>query len=165
MPFLGFIMTSTTQNRPCWGDDDSLPDSEPEIVAVSSNTSDNDDNDSVSGFNSRGPKYRITYKKHSSTYASTLYDVEGNVLRDEHNVPVNVFTTQMKTMLDNGDIICYHAPGRPGYRYFCTYKKQGELFRRCRRRGQSSSTLPFHVYPDEPGCVLPYESRYPTTSL
>ena len=156
-------MTSTLQNRPSWGDDDdSLPDSEPELVAVDTAPSDSETK-SVSDIHSRGPKYRITYHKHSTTYAKILYDVEGNVLRDEHNIPVNVFTVQMKNMLDNGDIICYHVPGRPGYRYFCTYKKQGELFRRSRARGQSSSTLPFHVYPDEPGCVLPYEGRYPTS--
>lgn len=152
-------MTSTIQNRPSWGDDDSLPDSEPELVAVASTTSDNG-----SGF-SGDCKYRISYKKHKSTYARTLYDVEGNVLRDEHNTPVNVFTSQMKTMLENGELLCYHAPGRPGYRYFCSYKKQGDIFRQARRRGLSPSTLPYHVYPDEPGCVLPYEGRCPTVSL
>lgn len=161
-------MTSTLQNRPSWGDDDddSLPGSDSEIVAATSVTSEEKSgsaDDSSKSF--RGPKFRITYDKHSSTYATILYDVEGNVLRDEHNVPVNVFTVQMKTMLNNGDIICYHVPGRPGYRYFCTTKQQGELFRKARKYGHSSTDLPYHVYPDEPGCVLPYEGRYPTTAL
>lgn len=164
-------MTSTLQNRPSWGDDDddSLHGSDPDIVAVASVTSEEKSGSGASrasrGFRGGGPKFRITYNKHDSTYAKTLYDVEGNVLRDEHNVPVNVFTVQMKTMLDTGDIICYHVPGRPGYRYFCTTKQQGELFRKARKYGHSSYDLPYHVYPDEPGCVLPYEGRYPTTAL
>jgi hypothetical protein len=159
-------MTSTLQNRPSWGDDDdSLPGSEisPNAPSV---TSEKSGSGGSRGSRFRGgPKFRITYDKHTSTYASILYDVEGNVLRDEHNVPVNVFTVQMKTMLDTGDIICYHVPGRPGYRYFCTTKQQGELFRKARKYGHSSSDSPYHVYPDEPGCVLPYEGRCPTTAL
>jgi hypothetical protein len=151
------------QNRPSWGDDDdSLPGSEPDVVVPVATTKAPSDNGS--GFSGE-PRYKISYTKHNSTYARTLYDVEGNVLTDEKGNAVNVFMTQMKDMLEKGDIICYHVPGRPGYRYFCTYKKQGDIFKKSRRRGQSPSTLPYHVYPDEPGCILPYEGRCPTTAL
>jgi len=154
-PFLDLAMTSTVQIQSSWGDDDaSLPDSEPEVIVTGKAPSES---------GSHGPRLRISYTKHSTTYAKTLYDVEGHVLVDERNAPVNLFTREMKDLLSSGKIICCHSPGRPGHRYFCTNKKQGESFRRAKRQGYSSFGLPYHIYEDEPGTVLPYEGGCPTT--
>jgi hypothetical protein len=101
--------------------------------------------------------FRVSYVKHTTTYANKLYDVDGFMLLDDENKPVNIFTVKMKDMLARGKIVCYHKPGRPGYRYFCTSKGQQESFCRARQRGMTTSTTPYHVYPDEPGCVLPFE--------
>ena len=148
-------MASTVETRPSWGDDEiSLPDSEPETPVVEKTPSEN---------GSSGPRFRISYAKHPTTYAKTLYDVEGHMLVDERNTPVNIFTREMKDMLAKGTIICYHSPGRPGRRYFCTNKRQGESFRRAKRHGYSSFGSPYHIYEDEPGTVLPYEGGCPTT--
>jgi hypothetical protein len=107
-------------------------------------------------------RHRVAYIKHPSTLARRLYDVEGRLLTDEHGKPVNVWTVELKEMLEKREITCFHAPGRPGYRYFVTYKKQGDYFRKAKRIGRTAFPQPYHVYPDEPGCVLPYEGGLPT---
>lgn len=151
-------MASITAKRASWADDDSSTSgSVHEPIAVASTGS-----ASSKSFQSGEPRFKVWYQKHPTTYAKVLYDVEGHALVDENNKPVNVFSTKMKEMLEKGEITCYHKPGRPGYRYFCTYKRQADLFQKARRKGMSSSVGPFHVYPDEPGCVLPHEGGTPT---
>lgn len=150
------------QTRPSWGDDDDddVAMVEPEVeAAAAADTTDTSDSGSSHG----GPRFRVSYAKHSTTYAKVLYDVHGHLLVDEHNAPVNVFTRAMKDMMDKGEILCYHAPGRPGHRYFCTHKKQADEFRGAKKRGFSSFDGPYHVYEDEPGTILPFEGRAPTT--
>lgn len=161
---------AVNQARPNWGDDvddDDDVDMAYDMVIIhpeDAGTSNKNNTDEASVDNaSNGPRFRISYTKHSSTYAKTLYDVEGHVLVDERNVPVNVFSRTMKEMLERGELICFHSPGRPGHRYFVTHKKQGEDFRRAKKRGYSSFSSPYHIYEDEAGTILPFEGKYPTT--
>lgn len=137
-----------------WAEDDSsVSASEPEVVGFTTTASET---------GSGEPKFKVWYKKHPTTYARTLYDVEGKALVDEDGNPVNIFTVKMKEMLKKGSIVCYHKPGRPGYRYFCTYKAQADIFQKARRKGVTNFVGPFHIYPDEPGCILPFEEGMPT---
>ncbi len=141
-----------------WGDDDdSACGSEPELIGFVGSSS----NKSVD-LHVREPRYRLSYVKHPSTYCKTLHDVDGHVLVDDDGRPVNIFMLSMKEMMLKGSLICYHVPGRPGYRYFVSTKQQGEDFRQAKQRGHSKSTLPYHIYPDEPGCYLASERKYPT---
>ena len=141
-------------------DDDSLPDIAPPSPGPAAHASDTASRTSSSY--AGDPRFRVAYFKHPSTLARHLYDVEGRLLRDDDGKPLNVWTVKLKEALEKKDVVCFHAPGRPGYRYFVTYKKQGELFRKAKRTGRTAFAQPFHVYPDEPGCVLPYEGGMPT---
>ena len=147
------------ETRKSWGDDDDDDDTDvPEIIVEKEKPT----SESVS-LEHYGPRHRISYVKHPSTYAKTLVDVEGQKLVDEYNTPLNIFSREMKDMLAKGKLICYHASGRPGHRYFVHTKRQGEFFRLAKKRGYSSFEEPFHVYEDEPGLVLPYEGDCPTS--
>lgn len=148
--------------RPSWADDDDDDETRDAVDAVVDTASINASVGST-GRDSFGPRFRVSYTVHTTTYAKTLYDVDGNLLVDERNVPVNVFKREMKEMMDRGDLICFHAPGKPGHRYFVTHKQQGEEFRKAKRTGFSSNPNSFHVYEDEPGLVLPFEGKYPTS--
>jgi hypothetical protein len=137
-----------------WADDDSSVDgsaaSGPAIADVAGDTASSTDS-------SKGFRFKIAYTKHMSTYARVLFDVEGHVLRDEEGSPLNIFRSKMKDMLADKRVTCFHVPGRPGYRYFVVSQKQADDFRRAKRRGYMPSSLPYHVYPDEPGSILPHE--------
>lgn len=151
------MATIWMKNRSSWADDDSsVAASDPEVVGITSRASDTGSGPSTE------PKFKVWYKKHPTTYAKILYDVEGKALVDEEGKPVNIFTTKMKEMLQRGSIVCYHKPGRPGYRYFCSYTSQADIFQKARRLGYTNVVGPFHVYPDEPGCILPFEEGMPT---
>jgi hypothetical protein len=143
-------MTSIAQKRSSWADDDWSVGSGPPIGGGASAPSD-------AGSRHSEPKFKVWYKKHPTTYAKILYDVEGRALVDEDGNTVNIFTVKMKDMLEKGTIVCHHKPGRPGYRYFSTYNTQADLFKKARQKGMSNFVGPFHVYPDECGCVLPFE--------
>ena len=151
-------MASAVLKMSSWADDDdsSVSASEPEVVGFTSTASESD-----SG-RSGDAKFKTWYKKHPTTYAKILYDVEGRALVDEDGNTVNIFTVKMKELLEKKAIVCYHKPGRPGYRYFCSYKAQADLFQKARRKGTTPFVGPFHVYPDEPGCILPFEEGTPT---
>ena len=143
--------------RKSWGDDDDDEEVDaPEIIIEK-------EKPALESLEHYGPRHRISYTKHPSTYAKTLVDVEGHRLVGENNVPLNIFSREMKEMLAKGTLICYHASGRPGHRYFVHTKRQGEFFRLAKKRGYSSNDEPFHVYEDEPGLVLPYEGGCPTS--
>lgn len=152
------MATVVVQKRTNWADDDSSTSGSVHEPLGSTTTR----SETSSGHSGGGPKFKVWYKKHPTTYARILYDVEGHALVDENNNPVNVFTAKMKEMLEKGQITCHHKPGRPGYRYFTTYKGQADIFKKARQRGFWSSVGPFHVYPDEPGCILPHEDGTPT---
>lgn len=140
-----------------WADDDSsVSPSEPEVVGFTSTASESD------GGRTGEPKFKIQYAKHPTTYARTLFDVEGRVLVDEDGNPVNIFTPKMKELMTKKSIVCHHRPGRPGYRYFTVHSKQADLFKKARARGTTPFIGPYHVYPDEPGCILPFEEGTPT---
>lgn len=145
-------MTSTKiETRKAWGDDDMEDDpDDPEIVEEK-------ENHTTGNVEHHGPRHRVSYIKHATTYAKTLMDVEGHVLLDAYNKPLNIFSKEMKDMLAKGTLICYHSSGRPGHRYFVHTKRQGEFFRLAKKQGYSSFEEPFHVYEDEPGLILPYE--------
>jgi hypothetical protein len=149
---------SKMATRKAWGDDDEDDDvtDSPEIIIEKEKPV----SESLEHY---GPRHRISYVKHPSTYAKTLVDVEGHKLVGEDNVPLNIFSREMKEMLAKGTLLCYHASGRPGHRYFVHTKRQGEFFRLAKKRGYSSNDEPFHVYEDEPGLVLPYEGGCPTS--
>lgn len=167
LPFFLNRMTTLAPKMASWADDDSSTSgSEPDLDIVvppitttiaATPTAKSDDNESTDG-----SRFKVWYKKHSTTYARVLYDVTGRALVDEDGNTVNIFTAKMKDMLEKKAIVCHHRPGRPGYRYFCTHPSQADLFKRARRRGMTSFVGPFHVYPDEPGCVLPFEEGTPT---
>ncbi len=142
--------------RTTWADDDSSVGSGPPLQGGASPPSE------AGSRQSNNPKFKVWYKKHPTTYAKTLYDVEGQALVDEDGNHVNIFTVKMKDMLQKGTISCHHKPGRPGYRYLCTYKTQADLFKKARQRGACNVVGPFHIYPDEPGCILPFEEGTPT---
>lgn len=169
-------MTTTLQMRTSWADDDSvasvdsLPVRSPSTPGTGGSKSGDGDRGSNNGGHGNGsgggggPHFRISYVKHPSTYARHLFDVDGHLLTDEDGRPVNVFTAKMNDLLTQKKIVCFHRPGRPGYRYFCTSKYQADSFRQARHRGLTPSVQPYHVYPDEPGCVLPHEGKYLETT-
>jgi hypothetical protein len=159
--FLFSIQTmATIYIRKSWADDDSVGSDAPPRSPYAADPG----SDDASSRRSEHARYRISYTKHPTTFARHLYDVDGYPLTDEDRRPVNLFTAKMKDMLAAGKITCYHRPGRPGYRYFCTSQAQAEAFRKAREKGMTASATPYHVYPDEPGCVLPYESSKARTT-
>lgn len=152
---------TTTAKKTNWADDDSSvggSSTGPEIVGFSGDSSSTGGSSVFSGI----PKFRVSYIKHPSTYSRVLYDVDGHVLCDVEGNPINIFKPVMKDMLSQGHVICYHVPGRPGYRYFVHRKKQADDFRKAKKRGMTASTTPYHVYPDEPRSVLPNEEGVQT---
>lgn len=165
-------MTTTFQMRTSWADDDSVHsfDSTDPIITAGSAAPSTPGTAKGSGGGGGGENrrdggdrcavFRVSYVKHPSTYARHLFDVDGHLLTDEDGRPVNVFTAKMNDLLTQKKIVCFHKPGRPGYRYFCTSKNQAEQFRRARDKGFTKVLQPYHVYPDEPGCVLPHEGKY-----
>ena len=134
-----------------WGDHDSYHDSESEGFGGRSHDSDP----------LHGPfvKYRTVYVKHPSTMARRLYDVNGRLIETPTGKPANLYSLEFKEMLDKKKIRCIHnVRNRPGYRYFVTYKAQQDMFIEARDSGFSTVRQAYHVYPDEPGLVLPHES-------
>lgn len=97
---------------------------------------------------------------HPSTLGKKLYDVEGKLLTDKEDHAVNVWDTRLKEMLSCKAVRCIHVPGRPGYRYFIRSEAQQKDFLQARETGYTTHCHSrFHLYPDEPGLVLPCEQR------
>lgn len=85
---------------------------------------------------------------HRNTYASTLFDVDGNVLVDESGVKLNVFREEMKDMMIAKKVRCIHYMTKePTYIYFVTDQEQVDRFQQHRDHG-SPYPVSYHVYLD-----------------
>ena len=101
--------------------------------------------------------YPVMYNHHRSTYDRVLYDIDGNVLRDENGDLLNVYTVAFREALQRKTVRCIHVcMQRPGYRYFITSQSQQDRFMHERDKGFALSSAPveYHVYDDEPGVVI-----------
>jgi hypothetical protein len=100
--------------------------------------------------------YPVNYTHHPSTYTKTLYDVEGNLLVDDHGVPLHVWDTRLKDALEHKTVRCIHVcMQRPGYRYFVTSQSQMDDFQKNRDMGYAPRRrVMYHVYDDEPGVTI-----------
>lgn len=92
--------------------------------------------------------YPIKMRDRGSTYASVLYDVEGNPLKNMTGDFLNVRTSAMKSAFDEGSLRLIHCMKEPGYRYFVTSKSQEENFKIHRDVG-ATRKVTYHVYVDE----------------
>lgn len=144
-----------------WGeqvDDQSLQGSTTETEIVCESSPRSDESRGYRNLNLTGIRYRTTYVQHPSTYTSRLYDVNGRLLLTPTGKFANVMSLEFKEMLDKKQVRCIHnVRHRPGYRYFISSKAQQETFTRARDTGLSYLRTPYHIYPDEPGVVLPFQ--------
>lgn len=90
---------------------------------------------------------RMVY--HNNRYASQLYDVDGNILRGESGIALNVFKEEFKDMLQNKTITFMHyLTTEPTYAYFITSDEQLGRFFLDRQEGSPNPNKCYHVYPD-----------------
>ena len=95
------------------------------------------------------PVYPIKLVMHRSTYASTLFDVDGNVLVGESGRNLNVFREEMKDMMISKKVRCIHYISKePSYRYFVVDQEQVDRFQKHRDHGSTFPEMTYHVYPD-----------------
>lgn len=92
--------------------------------------------------------YPVKLLDHGSTYASVLYDVDGQPLRSPCGEYLNVMTKSMKEAFANKSIRLIHCMKEPTYRYFTTSKAQQTRFYAHRDNGAPSKTS-YHVYVDD----------------
>lgn len=98
--------------------------------------------------------YPVMYTHHKSTYAKSLYDVEGYLLMHDDKTNLNVWSLKLKDALEAKTVRCIHVPGRPGYRYFVQSDRQQKDFIKYRDQGWAPFHADYHVYDDEPGVVI-----------
>lgn len=98
---------------------------------------------------STATKFPIKLVMHRNTYASTLFDVDGNVLVGESGHNLNVFREEMKDMMISKKVRCIHYMAKePTYCYFITDQEQMDRFQRHRDNGSQYPEMNYHVYPD-----------------
>lgn len=86
---------------------------------------------------------------HGNLYSGTLYDVDGNILRNEAGEKLNVFKEQFKDLLEDKQIrFMHYLTKEPTYSYFVTSTEQLERFHVERAEGSYFSGISYHVYPD-----------------
>ncbi len=150
-----------------WDDDSSVEsagDAEGDaLLAVTvpdSTDPDADEHDYDHGHGDIVSLFPVRYLKHKTTYARVLYDVDGFPLLDEQGKSLNIFRHRMKELLEQKVITCMHdIYNRPGYRYFIRDKNQRDRFVRDRDRGYTTRRHTYHIYPDEPGVIMPHETQ------
>lgn len=93
--------------------------------------------------------YPIKLAMHRNTYASILFDVDGNVLVGESGRNLNVFREEMKDMMIAKKVRCIHYIAKdPSYCYFIVDQEQADRFQRDRDNGSLYPETTYHVYPD-----------------
>lgn len=90
----------------------------------------------------------IKLKDCGSTWSRTLYDVDGNVIKDKNGYTMNIFTSKMNDMFASGDLRLIHTFKEPAYRFFVTSELQLKTFRADREYGAPYSKV-YHVYLDD----------------
>lgn len=91
----------------------------------------------------------IKLQNRGSRYSHTLYDLDGNVLLDEHGNKLNVYTSNMKAAFEDGKLRLIRRMSDPGYTYFVTSNDQLERFEEEREYGSYRYNNVYHVYADE----------------
>lgn len=91
----------------------------------------------------------IKLQNRGSRYATTLYDLDGNVLQDEQGNKLNVYTVNMMTAFEDGKLRLIRKLSDPGYSYFVTSAEQLDRFNEERENGSYRYTNIYHVYADE----------------
>lgn len=93
--------------------------------------------------------YPVKLAMHRNTYASTLFDVDGNILVGESGRNLNVFREEMKDMMIQKKVRCIHYMSKePTYIYFIVDQEQANRFQRHRDNGSTYPEMTYHVYPD-----------------
>jgi len=96
-------------------------------------------------------RFPVRFVFHHNIYSRHLYDVEGNVLRDNYGEAMNVFSKSMQDAFDSGHLRLLRNSTMTCdcYRYFITSNNQLERF--IEERDYKSSRGPdieYHIYPD-----------------
>lgn len=94
------------------------------------------------------PLYRVSIKDCGSTYARRLYDVDGFVLQDDEGNFINVYSKEMRNMIDQGRIRAIRSL-RNNYLYFITYDAQRRRFKEEREIGSKHQRVTYYVYRDK----------------
>jgi hypothetical protein len=94
-------------------------------------------------------RYPIEMVYHHNRYASTLVDVDGNVLVGSDGRPLNVFREEMKDRMVSKEIrFIHYLTKEPTYAYFITSAEQLGRFHIERHEGSRKPRKEYHVYPD-----------------
>jgi hypothetical protein len=93
--------------------------------------------------------YPVEIVYHHNRYASTLVDVDGNVLVGEDGRNLNVFREELKDKLVLKEIrFMHYLTKEPTYAYFITSAEQLGRFHLERIEGAPKPYKKYHVYPD-----------------
>lgn len=110
----------------------------------------------ISGLQTVIPKQTYTYERkpiklvnRGSRYATTLYDLDGNVLKDVSGNKLNVYTANMLVAFEEGKLRLIRKLSDPGYSYFVTSEEQLDRFEEEREMGTFRYNNIYHVYADE----------------
>ena len=86
---------------------------------------------------------------HHNRYAGILYDVDGNILRGDSGLPLNVFREEMKDAMVKGEVrFMHYLTKEPTYAYFITSAEQLGRFIIERKDGAPRRGTRYHVYID-----------------
>jgi hypothetical protein len=93
--------------------------------------------------------YPVEMVYHHNRYASTLVDVDGNVLVDKEGRKLNVFREELKDMLVSRELRFMHYLSKePTYAYFIVDAEQLGRFHIERTEGSPKQGKRYHVYAD-----------------
>ena len=93
------------------------------------------------------PLFPVRLRHCGSVYQHRLYDIDGNILRDDDGNDLHLFNPKIKEFFSARHLRCIRHPLHD-YRYFVRTQEQLNRFQREREKGSEERNVFYFIYKD-----------------